>query len=234
MQKRRSALAARALTSPERDPSGVAASLLVGRRLGVWWPTEGKYFFGVVDAFDAATGQHTVQYDDGDRETLSLNRETWVLVDDEDERKVTLGAEYLNPTPKKTGSAAAPKAGPPVAARLATPLVHGRPACMDASGVAPRRGSPTDHTGRLVAEGEGYRVYDTSSGAPGFEIYSLWSGVNISQISVRCFSRGAVLLQALGSSVLVELPSRVVPSTAKALFTAAGQLYVRVAWEQPC
>ena len=58
--------------------------------------------------------------------------------------------------------------------------------------------------------------------------------MNISQISVRCFSRGAVLLQALGSSVLVELPSRVVPSTAKALFTAAGQLYVRVAWEQPC
>lgn len=52
---------------------------LTGRRLRIWWPLEQKYFSGVVEGYNKETGQHYVQYDDGDNEWLRLKREQWQL-----------------------------------------------------------------------------------------------------------------------------------------------------------
>ena len=40
----------------------------VGRRVRVYWPLEGKFFAGVVTAYNARTGLHHIDYDDGDQE----------------------------------------------------------------------------------------------------------------------------------------------------------------------
>ena len=50
---------------------------LVGGRLRVWWPGEGRYFAGVVDRWDESRKLHVVRYDDGDVEAVDLARETW-------------------------------------------------------------------------------------------------------------------------------------------------------------
>ncbi|KAK9830592.1 hypothetical protein WJX81_002721 [Elliptochloris bilobata] len=52
-----------------------AAEALVGRRVSVWWPNEAAWFAGTVASHDAASGQHTVTYTDGDVETVWLAAE---------------------------------------------------------------------------------------------------------------------------------------------------------------
>jgi hypothetical protein len=44
----------------------------VGRRVRVYWPLEGKFFAGVVTAYNARTGLHHIDYDDGDKEEIKL------------------------------------------------------------------------------------------------------------------------------------------------------------------
>ena len=44
------------------DPEGAAA---VGWKVGVWWEADACFYYGVVQAFDAAAGAHEVLYDDG-------------------------------------------------------------------------------------------------------------------------------------------------------------------------
>jgi len=53
-------------------PLLLALQEAVGRRLRVYWPDEGDWFFGEVVGYDAEAGLHTVHYDDGDVEHLSL------------------------------------------------------------------------------------------------------------------------------------------------------------------
>jgi hypothetical protein len=50
-----------------------SAQEVVGRRLRVYWPDEGDWFFGEVTGYDGKTGRHNVSYDDGDVENLSLS-----------------------------------------------------------------------------------------------------------------------------------------------------------------
>ncbi|KAL0042492.1 hypothetical protein WJX79_001550 [Trebouxia sp. C0005] len=45
---------------------------LVGRKLRVYWPEDDGWFLGTVAHYNAQTGQHRVEYDDGDRGDLHL------------------------------------------------------------------------------------------------------------------------------------------------------------------
>ncbi|KAK9666513.1 hypothetical protein RND81_14G190100 [Saponaria officinalis] len=56
---------------------------VVGRRIKVWWPLDRRYYEGTVTMFDASTGKHKVDYDDGDEEILSLRKESWKFTSDE-------------------------------------------------------------------------------------------------------------------------------------------------------
>ena len=64
-----------ASTPPRRVPkaAGVGAEL-VGRRLKVWWEGDGRWYKGLVMAYDEADGAHTVAYEDGDERTEELPR----------------------------------------------------------------------------------------------------------------------------------------------------------------
>jgi len=52
----------------------------VNRRVRVFWPAEGAFFPGTVQAFNAKNGKHAVRYDDGDVEEvlLAAERIEWV------------------------------------------------------------------------------------------------------------------------------------------------------------
>ena len=51
----------------------------VNRRVRVFWPAEGAFFPGTVQAFNAKNGKHAVRYDDGDVEVLlAAERIEWV------------------------------------------------------------------------------------------------------------------------------------------------------------
>ena len=60
---------------------------LVGKRVEVFWPKEGRYFPGVVTAYteyrSGTVFHHTIQYDDGDEETINLGKQTWHEIDDD-------------------------------------------------------------------------------------------------------------------------------------------------------
>jgi DNA mismatch repair ATPase MutS len=83
-QKTAAAAAAPAPAAVRRAPPAAAraparatatappTSGLIGARIKVWWPAEGEWFKGTVEARDAATGRYRVAYDDGDVEALEL------------------------------------------------------------------------------------------------------------------------------------------------------------------
>eukprot|EP00850_Spirogloea_muscicola_P021989 SM000271S10028 [mRNA] locus=s271:69891:72112:- [translate_table: standard] len=63
----------------EEGGRGLAAGQqLVGARIRVWWPLDGR-----VAAFDAARNRHRVEYDDGDQEDLRLGSQRWEEETDE-------------------------------------------------------------------------------------------------------------------------------------------------------
>jgi hypothetical protein len=39
----------------------------VGRRVGVWWADDKRYYNGVVKDYKASNGKHQVVYDDGEK-----------------------------------------------------------------------------------------------------------------------------------------------------------------------
>lgn len=49
---------------------------LIGDHIEVFWPHDDQYYRGVVSATTSA-GEHIINYDDGDVETLTLANETW-------------------------------------------------------------------------------------------------------------------------------------------------------------
>nr|GEY75546.1 phospholipase-like protein [Tanacetum cinerariifolium] len=55
---------------------------LVGRRIKVWWPKDNTYYEGTVKSFDTCKKKHKVWYDDGDKESIDLNKQKWELVED--------------------------------------------------------------------------------------------------------------------------------------------------------
>jgi hypothetical protein len=62
-------------------PAGVcrldvaAGTALVGRRVVVWWPGDKAWYAGVVASFGPRNKKHTVAYDDGTKEAVSLAQE---------------------------------------------------------------------------------------------------------------------------------------------------------------
>ncbi|KAG5174932.1 muts protein 6 [Tribonema minus] len=73
----------RAAEAPSKSDSGKALACatpggdLVGKAIEVWWPDEKCWNGGVVAAFDAASGKHTVDYAGGDTERVLLDKERW-------------------------------------------------------------------------------------------------------------------------------------------------------------
>ncbi|XP_074286062.1 uncharacterized protein LOC141611429 isoform X2 [Silene latifolia] len=53
---------------------------LVGCKIKVWWPLDGRYYKGRITLFDASMKKHQVTYDDGDEEILSLRKERWEFI----------------------------------------------------------------------------------------------------------------------------------------------------------
>lgn len=51
----------------------------LGLRVRVWWPLDQKFYSGKIVEFDQFDGTHKVEYDDGDLETLRMDKETWEL-----------------------------------------------------------------------------------------------------------------------------------------------------------
>lgn len=47
----------------------------MGWRLGVYWRDDGLFYRAACAAFEPATGQHLLAYEDGERELLPLRRE---------------------------------------------------------------------------------------------------------------------------------------------------------------
>lgn len=59
-------------------PAGEAA---VGWQVGVYWRDDGLFYRARCAAFEPATGQHLLAYEDGERESLRLRAEAvkWLL-----------------------------------------------------------------------------------------------------------------------------------------------------------
>jgi DNA mismatch repair protein MSH6 len=47
----------------------------IDRRVKVFWPEENAFFTGIVSKYDRKTEKHTVTYDDGDVEEVTLAKE---------------------------------------------------------------------------------------------------------------------------------------------------------------
>lgn len=63
----------------EKNAARVAEALraggggaVVGWRVRVWWPEDAAWFRGVVAGFNASTGRHRIEYEDGDERELAL------------------------------------------------------------------------------------------------------------------------------------------------------------------
>ncbi|XP_042511174.1 muscle M-line assembly protein unc-89-like [Macadamia integrifolia] len=57
---------------------------LVGSRIKVYWPKDRIYYVGAVSSFDPVKMKHTVSYDDGDKEILTLSKEKWQFVKEDE------------------------------------------------------------------------------------------------------------------------------------------------------
>lgn len=212
---------------------------LLDRRVGVYWPVEQRYFFGTVASFNAETEMHYIKYDDGDQEYVDLNDEIWVLVEDGDPRSTRFNHEDGD-TALRDSLTKATKDDFSPAMDVRDPLrVVGGPVCVhgakdQSQGPATAVNPPAKEEEEVLVEGDTYQVYRTTSGTPGYEIYSSFEGYAVCEISVRAFSLGEVHLKAESTSrppvtETVKLPSRIDNKSAQALFTETGQLYVRVA-----
>lgn len=52
-----------------------AKKSIVGKRIAVFWPMDDAWYFGVVQAWDPKANEHSVLYDDGVTESISLQKE---------------------------------------------------------------------------------------------------------------------------------------------------------------
>lgn len=99
--------AAGAGASGRREHHGGKAA--VGRRVRVYWPLEGRFFAGVVTAFNARTGMHHIDYDDGDQEEIVL-----ATLDDESAHKDDDFAEHPAESPATNAGGELPALNAPV------------------------------------------------------------------------------------------------------------------------
>ncbi|KAI6672040.1 hypothetical protein NL676_006925 [Syzygium grande] len=81
------------------EGSGVPGRRLVGRKIKVWWPLDEMFYYGVVQSYDPFRKRHKVLYDDGDIETLNLEKERWEFVKDDLPDEHRQEADYPKPEP---------------------------------------------------------------------------------------------------------------------------------------
>ncbi|KAL1222328.1 putative sister chromatid cohesion protein PDS5 [Cardamine amara subsp. amara] len=55
---------------------------IVGSRIKIWWPMDGRYYEAVVKSYDSAKKKHLVCYNDGDKEILYMREEKWYFVNE--------------------------------------------------------------------------------------------------------------------------------------------------------
>ncbi|KAH0688336.1 hypothetical protein KY285_018906 [Solanum tuberosum] len=55
---------------------------IVGTRIRVWWPLDEMFYEGAISGFDHVTKRHQIAYDDGETETLNLNKEQFEILED--------------------------------------------------------------------------------------------------------------------------------------------------------
>ncbi|GAB4820373.1 hypothetical protein N2152v2_007419 [Parachlorella kessleri] len=111
-------------------PRGRAA---VGWRVGVFWSADMVFYSGEVSGFEAATGRHTVAYDDGDVRTISLSTDKmkWMVPPGcvvNAARLISLATEPSDPAAAAAAAAAGAAActGATAAAAVVA-LARGRP-----------------------------------------------------------------------------------------------------------
>jgi len=231
----------RAPSPPGTRLADIDPCSLVGRRVGIYWKSEGRYFFGQVKSVLLDLPRHLIKYDDGTEELIDLNAQMWVLLETAPTGgaganallEAAAAAHELESTKEREAEVQGTDGGETFKGNVpGAVVVVGGPACMYGE---QRSKASTEE--EAVAVGQHYKAYRTLSGTPGYEIYSNFEGYSFEEISVRCFSRGAVQLRAQPKGATekpvvveeVELPTQVDNHSAQALYTEAGQLYVRVA-----
>lgn len=71
MQQQQQQQAAKPPAGPTRVPKS-ATREAVGHRVRVWWSADAEWYSGEVASYDTTTGEHLVEYDDGDIQTIDL------------------------------------------------------------------------------------------------------------------------------------------------------------------
>ncbi|XP_048139483.1 sister chromatid cohesion protein PDS5 homolog C-like isoform X2 [Rhodamnia argentea] len=64
------------------EGSGLPGRRLVGQKIKVWWPLDKTFYDGLIQSYDPIIKKHKVLYDDGDKETLNLEKERWEFIED--------------------------------------------------------------------------------------------------------------------------------------------------------
>ncbi|CAN6479783.1 unnamed protein product [Victoria cruziana] len=82
MRKRKSVSGLQKCSFEKADKSDLE---LIGCRVKVWWPIDKRFYKGVVQSFDVRKKKHVIVYDDGDVETLKLEKEKWERINDDDD-----------------------------------------------------------------------------------------------------------------------------------------------------
>ncbi|XP_030526102.2 sister chromatid cohesion protein PDS5 homolog D-like [Rhodamnia argentea] len=65
------------------EGSGLPGRRLVGQKIKVWWPLDEMFYYGVVQCYDPFRKRHRVLYNDGDMESLDLQKERWEFIKDD-------------------------------------------------------------------------------------------------------------------------------------------------------
>ena len=73
-----------ATTAPQTpNPPVSDPSMMVGKRVSVYWPLDKAWYEGEVHRFDKEKNQYHVTYDDGDDEILRLDKEQWKICENQ-------------------------------------------------------------------------------------------------------------------------------------------------------
>ncbi|PSC70995.1 DNA mismatch repair Msh6-1 [Micractinium conductrix] len=154
-------------TAPGARTAAVAAAgaqlgfALLGCRVRVFWPAMRRWYEGFISSFDKKTGQHHIEYDDGDKQDHLLAEEKYVLLDPprqlpprqrspgegEGEQDAQAGEAAGASTPVGPAAAAAAEA----VARLPTSLAACCRRGSDTAAAAAAAGLTASLVGRFVA-----------------------------------------------------------------------------------
>ncbi|KAJ3705799.1 hypothetical protein LUZ61_009504 [Rhynchospora tenuis] len=76
---------------PKTPPSAETKppkSDFIGRRIKVYWPLDKTWYTGQVKSYDAACNKHSIQYDDGEEESIEIEKEKIEWVEEEPPKKL--------------------------------------------------------------------------------------------------------------------------------------------------